>query len=492
MAYAFNSIDDLLGDKQQQNQNNIFGEGQAATVQPQQQPQGAQVQTKTSTEGDLGNANSSSSSTSSGGQQAAPTGVPSNQSDRAAFKANAGKTAKPKVFEDIGSTLSANQAAAQQEANAYTRNATTGYQSAYGTNAGDVRGAVAGDEKATNKVRNILGTQTVSEPKEFAFSKDYSSPDAAMLSTDAGLRSLVSRGQDANYTPGMAAFDLGALRKSGDFQNNVRDLQTKSTDLNKQLGDYVSELPQNVRKIGENLLQSSRAGITGGLENYRANLDKQNKQELAAKNAELERLRKSGVPLEAFAEISKLLPGAQAKANQLDEGAGAFVNPGRIDPRDFATFRDNYTDKDVIDAGEASQYNNIMSLLGLGGPAYEAAGPLAPVYSLDKTGIENELVKAAVGANKAKKTKEQAKKDQQIALENAAIQLQNEQTQREEDQRRRQEELAKMYKDFGRDVPGAATVSNSQVRAAPNDLLAAMKRGGFRALSGSLGGSEIR
>lgn len=491
MAYAFDSIQGLMDENKQQNQNNIFGEGQAATVQPTQPQGGAQVQTKTSTEGDLGNAGSSSNSSSSGGQQAAPTGVAGNQSDRAAFKANAGKTAAPKVFQDIGGSLAANQAAAQKEANEYTKNATTGYQSAYGYNPQDVREAAAGEEKATKKVSSILNAGPVQAPKEFAFSKDYSEPDARMLSTDAGLKNLLSRGQDPNYTSGMAAFDLGSLRKSDGFQSNVNSLQAKAADLDKQLGGYVSDLPQNVRAIGENLFNTSRQGITTGLGAIRANLDKQNAEELAAKNAELERLRKSGInpSLADFEEISKLLPGAQSRANQLDEGAGSFVTPAGVNLNKFATIRDNYTDRDVIDAGEASKYNNIMNLLGLGGPAYEAAGPLSPTYSFDKTGIENEMVKAAVGESKTKKEKARVAKEAQAKAEAEAEAQQEREAARNSELERLAAEK-KQIEDYR-----ARQKAEEEARQA--NLRRIQQQGGLgglwsHGLTGLLGGEEIR
>lgn len=489
MAYAFDSIQGLMDENKQQNQNNIFGEGQAATVQPTQPQGGAQVQTKTSTEGDLGNAGSSSNSSSSGGQQAAPTGVAGNQSDRAAFKANAGKTAAPKAFSQIQGDLAKAESTLQQEANSYTSAGQSAVNQANSLKPQTIMGAVGGNAGDSEKIGSIL-RPPMSAPKNFKSS--VSSPeDASLLGTDAGLRSLVSRGQDANYNQGMAAFDLGLMKKDTPLMNQIKSANAQAKELAGKQTSLERDLPEALRKYEEIKNQAARGQIYTGLGAVRANLDKQNAEELAAKNAELERLRKSGInpSLADFEEISKLLPGAQSRANQLDEGAGSFVTPAGVNLNKFATIRDNYTDRDVIDAGEASKYNNIMNLLGLGGPAYEAAGPLSPTYSFDKTGIENEMVKAAVGESKTKKEKARVAKEAQAKAEAEAEAQQEREAARNSELERLAAEK-KQIEDYR-----ARQKAEEEARQA--NLRRIQQQGGLgglwsHGLTGLLGGEEIR
>lgn len=398
MAYAFDKVNDLISNRENQN---IFSNDQSQAQGGQAQPVAtSQPQVKTTTEGELGGASSSSGSSSSGSSntQGSSTGMASSaQANQAAFRANAGKTQKSKTFDDIGGQLAQNQQNLQAEANKYTQDQTAAANSATAFSGNDIDNAISGDSKAFGKIQRLINPGASTPAPSFVPSKDYNLDDANLLSTDAGLRKLVSRGQDTHYTPGMAAFDLASLRKSEGFDKNVRDLQAQSANLSKAQNDYTNTLPTQAQAYLDQKLKEAAGGISTGLESRYNNLNQQNEAEAKALNDRLAAMRKGGVTGDQLAAFRKSVGDVARK--QVEGASPDLIN--YLDPSadlsPFVTYRDNVTAQDMIDAQEASKFNAIMSLLGRG-LTYQAADPLGDLATLDTQGAANELVRNATTA----------------------------------------------------------------------------------------------
>lgn len=415
MAYAFNAIDDLVNG-QQQNQNNIFAPGQDPATQNQVAQTNPDV--KTSTEGEIGGGGSgvssssgSASQSSQSTQQGTGTDTSQVQANKAAFKANVGKTEQPKVFQDIGGQLAANQKQLQDEANSYTTTQKAKQNYAVGND--DLEKAIGGDQDKWSSVRGLMNQTTINPVDEFKPS-DIDVKDANNLNTNAGLKSLISRGQDPNFTSGMAAFDLASLRKTPGFTNQVAGLQGQSTALQKQLSDLTTSEPKDIQDYGTQQLAAAQAAARGYLGNQSDLMDQQNAKEAQAANAHLQELKKSGDPALSKAFLDSLTQDVKGRVAQLDPQAADLVDAGSIDPLKYQQVHGDYTANDFISPDEAKRFNSIMGLLG-SGRAYTASGALGDDVTYDRDAASNALMASTLKARDTQKTQAQSDIDKLLA-----------------------------------------------------------------------------
>lgn len=387
MAYAYSAIDDLLSNQQPAKQD-IFAAPQPGDQgMVQTQPTGGPEPVKTSTEGEgaSGGAvtNPAAGSTSSSAGPVSDT----SKSDRAAAMANVGKTSAPAALTGIGNQLTARAQGLQDEANSYVT-AQKANQS-YAMQAPDYEKAIAGDKDKFAGITNLLTRQNINSVDEFK-PTNVTVKDSDLLSTDAGLRNLIQRGQKPTYTAGQAQFDLGALKRTPSFQENVRALQTSQADLQKQAADYQAAKQKEVEDYGTQALQAAQTGARDYLGRQSAAIDAANEAEAAAKNKILAQYRTGGAP-DSAAAIAAAKDAVLKRLQQTDPRSTRFVKDAVTDPAAYASVHGDYGRDDFVSPEEAQRFNSIMQLLGQG-DVRSASSALGPDYSYDQDAIQNKLL----------------------------------------------------------------------------------------------------
>ncbi len=406
MAYAFDAVNKLVNNGQ--DQTNIFGSPQGTPVSQDQTAPSGDV--KTSTEGD---STPSGGGSSSGGNQApinaSNVDLSGDQSTRDAYKANAGKTSQPKVFNDIQSQIQANQEKLQKESDDYLAK---GQQAQAQSNAytdQDIEKGISGDQASADKLRTELNR--TSAPVDAFQGPDTYVPDTSLLTSKAGLQSLVSRGQDENYTPGMAAFDLGALQKAPNFQSLLSGIQGKASELGKRQAELQGSQTAALQSYADKSLQDAQAGLKSSLSSRSDAINAANNKEAADANAHLADIRAHGSPTDAAAFLASLTPAVKATLQQSNPSAVSYLKPQGIDPLAYQTVRDDYNAKDFVSPEEAQRFNAIMGLMG-GSDMLQASGDVGPAVSYDRTRAGNDLVTGATGeAKKAQIAADKVKAD---------------------------------------------------------------------------------
>lgn len=400
MAYAFSALNNVIG--QQANQNNIFNQNN--TANPNQN--GQQTTQSSST-----NMNSAPPQQPSAPAPVSAQTIGGDQSSatRAAFKANTGKTDQPKALGDIDSQIQNNQQRLQDEANNYTQNQQSKIQQATSYTDGDLDAAAGNDLNAANKIKDLYNSQ--SAPVERFGATDINIKDADLLGTNEGLKSLVSRGQDENYTGGMASFDLGVLQKDPRFSSLIQGLSGKASALGQQERDLEDQKTNDLQTLADNSYTQAKAGILSGVNTRTNAINQANAQEAAAANQRLVELRQNGNPEAEKAFLNSLSDNVKAKLMAADPKAAALMNTSNINARDYLKVRGDYNANDFVSGDEASRFNNLMSLIGSGG-TLAASNPLDPELSFDQSGVEQKLLTDTLAARDVQRTAEQKKADQ--------------------------------------------------------------------------------
>jgi hypothetical protein len=417
VAYAFNAINNML-DQQQSQKQNIFGQS-GSDANSQQGQVGAQPAVKTSTEGEMGNSSTSSGSTPQGGGVKADIDLGGTQATRAAYKANVGKTDQPKVLNDIDSQIKSNQDRLQQEANSYTANNQNTIKQSNAYTDQDFDNAANNDVAASNKIKSIYNK--ASQPVSAFDATDTNVKDADLLNTSEGLRSMVSRGQDENYTRGMGAFDLGVLQKTPGFSNLIRGLQGKASDLRKQEADTEAARTADLQKFADDNLAAARTGIETGVTNRANAINLANAQEAAQANARLAQLRQSGLPADEKAYLDSLSNSVKAKLMAVDPQAAALMDPTKLNVHDYMNIHGDYDagGSDFVSQDEATHFNNLMSLIG-NNQALTASLPVGPDFTFNQTAGAQALLDNTLKARQEQKTTTQTQIDQMLKAAQAA------------------------------------------------------------------------
>lgn len=399
MPYAYSAIDDLLdkdGNATAPSQSNIFGAPtpiQGGTAQGQPPAEG---QPKTVSEGTALSDVQSGGGGSASGAAPKPTEIDYSQaqskSDRAAIAANSGKTAQPKALGDIQSSISANEKKLQDESNSYLSAGRTAQT--YGVSDDDIGKATAAkkDEGAFANVFGLLGRKSINTVDDFKPS-DIGENDVNLLGTQAGLSSLVSRGQDSGYTKGMGAFDAMSVRSSPGFADTQRSLQNQQAALQKSHDELGGTNRKTLETEGAANLAAAQKAARDNLGGRKSDLEKTNEQESADYAAAIAKLDMPGISQAALAKAQKTVLANLSSINPGNTNSIGFMSPEQA--ASFVTPGKALGASDFVSDDEAGQFNNIQALLGGGGQSWTSslAHPEASAnYSIDETGLQNALM----------------------------------------------------------------------------------------------------
>lgn len=397
MAYAYNSIDDMMGNQQNQN---IFGADQQ-NQQPNQNQNvtGSNPAVKTTTEGDI-NANPAATSSSGPKVNSTSSAEQSRETTQKAYQQNVGKTQKPAAFQGIQQGIDTAKTGLAQKAQDYA--AAQNAKQNYTLDQGTLNNAVEGDSAASAKTSDLLSRQTYNPVDSFDYG-DLSVKDANLLDTNAGIKQLVSRGQRATYTPQMAAFDTMLLQMDPSFRNEVQGLKKQANDLQSTADTTKTDVEKAANDAAQANLATAQKQARDYLGSQSSAIQAQNEQEAAARNAALQQIDLGKIGSDAQAQARAA---AQARLDQLF-GAGRAANQlagVNIDPSQFVTRGAAANADQFWSADDARRYNQINALLGQGGKAAVESGALGPDYNVNQGGLLDALLNPAIQARQTADT----------------------------------------------------------------------------------------
>lgn len=214
-------------------------------------------------------------------------------------------------------------------------------------------------------------TQGPGQVAEFAMPFQTDITNADLIATDAGLDELFRRQGGAEYSAGDAAFDRALLRKNAAF-NALRD-QTMSQ--NRDLDKLALSVGEDATKRAQEALKTSYGGwkgaVTGELEAAAKALEGRGGEREGQFDTNLMSQREKDKG--KASKYAKDLVSKLRKENpELSEQIKAAAGEG-YDPLEFMSV-DGLTDADTswtdfLGDSEAKGFNNVMTLLGKGGPA---------------------------------------------------------------------------------------------------------------------------
>lgn len=406
MAYAYKAIDDLMSEGDQK--QNIFASD--SPVSGQNQGQQAQGQVKTSIEGELG-ANASAGSPQMASAPSQTSASASNTSDRAAIKANIGKTSQPKAIGQVQNSLQNANTKLQEEADSYVQQGKAAQN--YQIDNADIESAIKGDQTKAGNVTSLLGRQNIDQVQEF-MPTDVTVKDAGLLNTDAGLKSLIQRGADPTYTQGMAAFNAQSLRKDPEFINIMQMIQGQQSNLRDKAQDLSQMATQQVKDYGQQQLNAAQDSARNYLTGQSGAIDAANMEEARLANQLLATYRAEGVPDAQEKALEDARAAVEQQLSQVDPRSVGLVREASIDPRSFLNVRGDYGRDDFVSADEAARFNSIMGLLGLTDARSESA-PQDLGYSFDKDAMQNALLGEVANLRKEKDVTSKAEMDRILA-----------------------------------------------------------------------------
>lgn len=385
MAYAFSQIDELLKGQDQNQQTNIFGGSSGQPQQPGQMQMGQQPKTVAE-----GPGSTAASNPNAGATRPAGTVYDTGTGERAAFDANRGKTQEPKALQDVSSQLTAKNQQLQNEANSYV--AAGREKQNYAVDTGTLENAVRAnkDNTAFSNVMGLLNRQNINQADEFQ-APDVRVKDIDQLRTPEGIKSLVSRGMDPNYSSGMAAFDVRALQGTPGFGDKINSLSQRQQDLQKAADERGATARTEIENYGKSQLAKAQQDAKQYLQNQAAALRADNEQEAAAYNAALGNLNTETLGADA---LQKALANVRADVGQIKPLATRFIDPTGIKAAEYVTRGQNRAAGDFVSADEAARFNNILSLLGGGEQSWTPSQPVTEAsqnYTVNQTDLENRL-----------------------------------------------------------------------------------------------------
>jgi len=384
MAYAFSAIENLV-DENDPNKQSIFGAqqmGQVDNNQQQQQPPPGSDMVKVSTEGDIGQSQQGSDDTV---KHKAPT--PSDQSR--VISANVGKTSTPAGVGRISDRIAQNQQTLQDRADAYTQQ----YRDQYQYDISDQDMNLAIEDSSSDAYRNVAdlrGRRQAEYRPEFEGADDLQVNQVDYLNSQAGLQKLAAEGQGPRYTQGMGAFDVMLMQRDPAFTKLVSEIRGKNTEFEKTLNERPDVLETEAQTYGDEALSSAKSRADQFLNRYQTDLQAANEREADAYEAQRAQLDRDQVRNEAM-QAARDRTSADLVQMYGDRVLPQF-EATNVDINPYLNFDEtDYNYRDFLDAGEANRFNNIMALLGQGGQSYtESSGP-GPQYTVDQSGLMNDI-----------------------------------------------------------------------------------------------------
>ena len=500
MAYAFSKIQNLVaGEESNQNSANIFGEegeesqepinyqsakpkmsipgvnkpgqvfGQKTAEENKDIYAPKESTFKTTTAGDLPVAKQSAS-------VSWKNPIQESQADADAIAAS-NQTNVPQAFVDLQNQVSSNQAALQQKADDYIKNyqqmyddtdygkLATDFEAYYsdpnndtfitraadGTLSGGVdtlnRAILDSSSKEYQDLSNFLqfseaNPQMIDRADRFEGANDFYVDDINMLSSDAGLRNLASRGMGPQYTSGMGNYDLMMMKKDPNFQNLINQIKSENVALESGIEKNPEILEQGAEDYGLGRLEYAQTQGRDYLDDFYQGLKDENTAEAEAYRTQIQDLiddkgnivydalygdATTGIDQDVLDAVQSATDYSEARyddvTNQaledfdprqydesgnviLDESGNVVYDPEKIKELSETLnlrFADpsQLTYADFLDESEASQLTNVGGLMG-GGNAYVESMPLGDDYTLDENMLQRAIIEEIANAREAK------------------------------------------------------------------------------------------
>lgn len=400
MAYAYSSIDELMGNNPQK--QNIFA--QPGQANPNDVASGGQ-EVKASTEGDIGGGVPGGPSAAAAAPRVQESGATAqNKNTQAAYKANVGKTKAPSTLADMETRLGTAQSGLEKQAQDYA--AAQSAKNNYALDQGVAEKAVKDqDLNAKGDVLGLLGRSTANPIDAFK-AEGVDVKDVDLLKTPAGIKNLVARGRNPLYSSNMAAFDSMLLQADPNFQKQVAGIKGQAGNLSRSVADTTTKSQADAEAAAQANLAKSQQDIKDYLLGFKGNITAE--QALAAQQAnealpgQIDAIKgkasdelKQKALNDARATLSSNFGGTRANAQVEQALAG-------LDPTQFLDFIKGYTPEQFVTKDQANQFNTINQLLGLGGQAQMASGDRPDLYTARTDDFYNSLVgKATESRNQA-------------------------------------------------------------------------------------------
>lgn len=384
MAYVFQNLQDIL-DNQNPDKQNIFAQSSPTGGNGDIQSKGTQTTpTTANAEGDLSGSNTTNASNPN-----RPASNTPDESSRAAYTANAGKIETPASVGLVNQKIDKANTDLQGEADSYynTQSAKQNYSiPASSIDAGTKNSATPDFAK----IMSTLGKTTADPADAFIPKTNTNVPETGWLQNQAGESNFVSAGQNENYTPGMANFDVAALQSNPNFQGLRTSLLNRQNDLTNKSNDLGTSLPKKVNDEGQANLVSAQKNIKDTLGTTKAGILDAEAKAAAAKNAGVVGSEDAGYAA-LYPEILNTLKGQITSSNDYDHTRGIDPYlPTNFDYHPYVTAH-TYNPSDMATGDQATQFNNISSLLGSGDIQQMSAPRTDPDVTFDKNGILNAL-----------------------------------------------------------------------------------------------------
>lgn len=333
-----------------------------------------------------------------GGGQGAPKPVaqaataPTAGGKRAIMQRNEGKSQAPADLQKMNDSISGAKQSLQNEANSYVDRADDNYEMSDDQIKANVQGYAKGGMSPDKAAWLNYFNSAPEMAQPFKQETNTKVEDVDLLKNDSGIRELYRRGQDAEGTMGEAALDTALLRKNQDFNvkrdetvRSYRDLKEGEKEINSKARDEAQKRVNESAESYKNRVGKTAEGMLPGYDT--SALERERQFDEALSKAEED--RRKALYDDAQAYLNRMADSGAyddytAKALRQAMGEGMLFNPNAIDPMQFyragKTANDTRADQFYTDQ-EASEWNNIMSLLGRGGTT-RSAGQLAGMSNI--------------------------------------------------------------------------------------------------------------
>jgi len=408
MAYAFDKIMNMVDPK-----IDVFGQSQPGGQggQNQTQSQGGTGETKSTTDGDVSGGGTGGTTAGGASASVAPASTASMSSQAAFTAAQNQPQSKFKPFADIGQKLKANETALQDEANTYV--ASQKAKQTYDIGDSDIDKAVAGDADAKAKASGLISKATINPFDKYEQKVNPYVSDLEKFKSEPGLTGYFRSLYGPGYSRGQASFDIGRLQSDPQYFSDLRGLQGTQQDLEKKAAgffDPTTGAESQVDAYGKQNLASAKSRVGDYLSKLRGDLEGTNAGELKAYQDELEKLKTDAGYRGSKVAGGLADPGIKTSISQAiaaNPELQKYLTPESIaafglNPADYAKLFSGELNADMFyDATEANRFNNINSILGVGGAGKVAGNRPGDAATFDTAGYSKAAIDRATGKNTA-------------------------------------------------------------------------------------------
>ncbi len=291
---------------------------------------------------------------------------------------NAGRSQAPTDLSRINDQIGSSRQNLQNEANAYVQAADDETENVSNDTIRSGLQARAQGQPKTDKDKWIDFFQqgTAGRVKGPEFKTETNVKDMDLLKNDAGIRELFRRRQDPEGTLGEAALDTALLRKNQGF-NVARDAAVNDYEaLQREKQDLALTSQEKAQAMADKGLVDFKGRVGGIGQELIGGIERQAADSEAAFDSQIEAAR--------VAREEEIKRAAEQKFFEIIS-SGRYspdVNsqlqlPENLDPYfTKATGAEGTNADDFYSEDQANQWNNLRSLLGIGGPV-RSAGKLA-------------------------------------------------------------------------------------------------------------------